>query len=130
MADDFTNDQGQELLGKVWVELADGSEMAQTAGLLSFSAGIARRQSGHDAVLGGALASKIVLRERARRRCLAAALVTGCFLLRQLAGAVRGSLLTRRWRSESRANPSLKLVLIPGRLWVIPDRKSDVSCLE
>jgi hypothetical protein len=41
-----------------------------------------------------------------------------------------GSLPTLRWRSESRANPSLKLVLIPGRLWVIPDRKSDVSCLE
>jgi hypothetical protein len=40
-----------------------------------------------------------------------------------------GSQLTPRWRSESRANPSLKLVLIPGRLWVIPDRKSDVSCL-
>ena len=45
MSDDFTNDQGQELLGKVWVELADSREMAQTAGLLSFSGGIARRQS-------------------------------------------------------------------------------------
>ena len=41
-----------------------------------------------------------------------------------------GSQQTLRWRSESRANPSLTLVLIPGRLWVIPDRKSDVSCLE
>ena len=41
-----------------------------------------------------------------------------------------GSHQTLRWRRESRANPSLKLVLIPGRLWVIPDRKSDVSCLE
>jgi hypothetical protein len=45
LANDFTNDKGQELLGKVWVEFADRREMPQTADLLGFSAGIARGQS-------------------------------------------------------------------------------------
>src|ERR1700736_3808327 len=43
MANDFTNDKGEELLGKIWVELAD-SEMPQTVDLLGFSSGIARGQ--------------------------------------------------------------------------------------
>jgi hypothetical protein len=41
----LTNDKGQELFGKIWVELADSREMPQTADLLGFSAGIARGQS-------------------------------------------------------------------------------------
>jgi hypothetical protein len=57
--------------------------------------------------------------------------------------AIRGAIIsrgtessrTRRWRRQSRANPSLtqgfpELALIPERLWVILDRKSDVSCRE
>jgi hypothetical protein len=44
MSDDFTNDKGEELLGKVWVEFAYGSEMPQTADLLGFSSAIARGQ--------------------------------------------------------------------------------------
>jgi hypothetical protein len=43
MANDFTNDKGEELLGKIWVELAD-NEMPQTVDLLGFSSGIARGQ--------------------------------------------------------------------------------------
>jgi len=42
MSNDFTNDKGQELLGKVWVEFADRREMPQTADLLGFPPGIAR----------------------------------------------------------------------------------------
>jgi hypothetical protein len=42
---DFMNDKGQELLGKVWVKFADLREMPQTTELLGFSAGIARGQS-------------------------------------------------------------------------------------
>jgi hypothetical protein len=38
MANDFTNDKGEELLGKIWVELAD-NEMPQTVDLLGFSSG-------------------------------------------------------------------------------------------
>jgi hypothetical protein len=45
LANDFMNDKGQELLGKVWVEFADRREMPQAAYLLGFSAGIARGQS-------------------------------------------------------------------------------------
>ena len=45
MSDDFTNDKGEELLSKVWVEFADGSKMSQTADLLGFPAGNARGQS-------------------------------------------------------------------------------------
>ena len=45
MSNDFTNDKGQELLGKVWVEFADGREMPQTADLLGFPPGIARGKS-------------------------------------------------------------------------------------
>jgi hypothetical protein len=45
MSDDFTNDKGEELLGKVWVEFAYGSEMPQTADLLGFPSAIARGQS-------------------------------------------------------------------------------------
>jgi hypothetical protein len=41
MSNDFTNDKGQELLGKVWVEFADRREMPQTADLLGFPPGIA-----------------------------------------------------------------------------------------
>ncbi len=44
MANDFTNDKGEELLGKIWVELADNREMPQTVDLLGFSSGIARGQ--------------------------------------------------------------------------------------
>jgi hypothetical protein len=44
MANDFTNDKGEELLGKIWVELADNREMPQTVDLLGFSCGIARGQ--------------------------------------------------------------------------------------
>jgi hypothetical protein len=45
MSNDFTNNKGQELLGEVRVEFADRREMPQTADLLGFPAGIARRQS-------------------------------------------------------------------------------------
>jgi hypothetical protein len=45
MSNDFTNDKGQELFGKVWVEFADRREMPQTADLLGFPARIARGQS-------------------------------------------------------------------------------------
>jgi hypothetical protein len=45
MSDDFMNDEGQEFLGKVWVEFADRSETPQTTYLLGFPAGIARGQS-------------------------------------------------------------------------------------
>jgi hypothetical protein len=45
LPNDFTNDKGQELLGKVWVEFADRREMPQTADLLGFPPGIAREQS-------------------------------------------------------------------------------------
>jgi hypothetical protein len=45
MSNDFTNDKGQELLGKAWVEFADCREMPQTADLLGFPPGIARGQS-------------------------------------------------------------------------------------
>jgi hypothetical protein len=44
MSNDFTNDKGQELLAKVWIEFADRREMPQTADLLRFPAGIARGQ--------------------------------------------------------------------------------------
>jgi hypothetical protein len=44
MANDFTNDKGEELLGKIWVELADSREMSQTADLLGFPFRIARGQ--------------------------------------------------------------------------------------
>ena len=44
LPNDFMNDKGQELLGKVWVKVADHREMPQTAHLLRFSAGIARGQ--------------------------------------------------------------------------------------
>jgi hypothetical protein len=55
MPNDFTNDQGQELLGKVWVEFADSREMPQTAGLLGFPSGVARGQS----VLGLQFADRV-----------------------------------------------------------------------
>jgi len=42
---DFLNDEGQKLLGNVWVEFTDRSETPQTTDLLRFSAGIARGQS-------------------------------------------------------------------------------------
>jgi hypothetical protein len=45
MSNDFPNDKSQELLCKVWVELADHGKMPQTADLLGFPAGIARGQS-------------------------------------------------------------------------------------
>jgi len=45
MPDDLSNDKGEELLGKVRVEPADSRELTQTAYLLGFSYGIARRQS-------------------------------------------------------------------------------------
>ena len=45
MSDDFTNDKGEELLGKVWVKFADLREMPQSTELLGFSSGIARGQS-------------------------------------------------------------------------------------
>jgi hypothetical protein len=45
LANDFMNDKGQELLGKVRIKVADRREMPQTAHLLRFSAGIARGQS-------------------------------------------------------------------------------------
>jgi hypothetical protein len=45
MPNDFTNEQGEELLGKVWVEFADSREMPQTAGLLGFPSEVAREQS-------------------------------------------------------------------------------------
>jgi hypothetical protein len=45
LPNDFTNDKGQEFLGKVWVEFTDRREMPQTADLLGFPAGIARGQS-------------------------------------------------------------------------------------
>jgi hypothetical protein len=41
-SNDFTNDKGQELLGKVRVEFADRREIPQTADVLGFPAGIAR----------------------------------------------------------------------------------------
>jgi hypothetical protein len=44
-SNDFTNDKGQELLGKVRVEFADRREISQTADLLGFPAGNARGQS-------------------------------------------------------------------------------------
>jgi hypothetical protein len=45
LPNDFMNDKGQELLGKVWVKVADCREMPEAAHLLRFSAGIARGQS-------------------------------------------------------------------------------------
>jgi hypothetical protein len=45
LPNNFMNDKGQELLGKVWVKFADRREMPQTTELLGFSAGIARGQS-------------------------------------------------------------------------------------
>jgi hypothetical protein len=44
LSNDFMNDKGQELLGKVRVKVADRREMPQAAHLLRFSAGIARGQ--------------------------------------------------------------------------------------
>jgi hypothetical protein len=44
LPNDFTNDKGQEFLGKVWVEFADRREMPQTTELLGFPAGVARGQ--------------------------------------------------------------------------------------
>src|SRR5262245_17654549 len=45
MPDDLSNDEGEELLAKVRVELADSRELTQTAYLLGLSCGIARRKS-------------------------------------------------------------------------------------
>jgi hypothetical protein len=45
LPNDFIDDKGQKLLGKVWVEVADRREMPQAALLLGFSSGIARGQS-------------------------------------------------------------------------------------
>ena len=45
MPNDFLSDEGKELLGKVWVELADSSEMPQTADLRGFPSLIARGKS-------------------------------------------------------------------------------------
>jgi hypothetical protein len=45
LPNDFMNDKGQELLGKVWVKFADLREMPQSTELLGFSSGIARGQS-------------------------------------------------------------------------------------
>jgi hypothetical protein len=45
LPNDFMNDKGQEVLGKVWVKFADLREMPQTTELLGFSVGIARGQS-------------------------------------------------------------------------------------
>jgi hypothetical protein len=45
MPDDLSNNKGEELLGKVGVELASRCEPTQTAYLLGFSSRIARRQS-------------------------------------------------------------------------------------
>jgi len=44
MPDDLSNNEGEELLGKIRVELAGGCELSQTAYLLGFSSGVARRQ--------------------------------------------------------------------------------------
>jgi hypothetical protein len=44
LPNDFIDDKGQKLLGKVWIEFADRREMPQAAHLLRFSAGIARGQ--------------------------------------------------------------------------------------
>lgn len=41
---DFMNHKGQELLGNVWVKVADRRKVPQAAHLLGFSGGIARRQ--------------------------------------------------------------------------------------
>ena len=45
MADGLTNNKSEELLDRVRVKLADSRESTQTTYLLSFSSGIARRQS-------------------------------------------------------------------------------------
>jgi hypothetical protein len=44
VANHFTSDKGEQLLGKVWVEFADRREMPQPADLLGFSSGVARGQ--------------------------------------------------------------------------------------
>jgi hypothetical protein len=44
LPNDFIDDKGQKLLGKVWVEFADRRETPQATHLLRFSAGIARGQ--------------------------------------------------------------------------------------
>ena len=45
MPNDFPNDKGEELLGKVRVQLADSREMPQTADLLGFPSRLAGGQS-------------------------------------------------------------------------------------
>jgi hypothetical protein len=45
MSNDFTDDKGQELFGKIGIEFADRSETPSTTDLLGFPAGIPRGQS-------------------------------------------------------------------------------------
>lgn len=44
LPDDFPNEEGEDLLGEVWVELAVSGEKPETADLLGFSFWIPQRQ--------------------------------------------------------------------------------------
>jgi hypothetical protein len=67
MSNDFTNDKGQELLGKVWVEFADRREMPQTADLLGFPPGIARVHRNRSANMWTIAASMLSMLSRRSR---------------------------------------------------------------